>query len=45
MPHRERPGKRIRNRGERKQAASTALFLFDVEKSVDREEISTRDWH
>jgi hypothetical protein len=42
-PHRERPGERIRWGRRRGQAGGTALVLFDVEKSVDRETVSTCD--
>jgi hypothetical protein len=42
-PHRERPGERIRWGRRRGQACGTALVLFDVEKSVDRETVSTCD--
>jgi hypothetical protein len=42
-PHRERPGERIRWGRRRGQARGTALFLFDVEKSVDRETVSICD--
>jgi hypothetical protein len=44
MPHRERPGKKNRRKKERKAGRQYRSFLFCVEKAVDREKVSTRDW-